>query len=64
MPPSVSIGDLDATVHQVRWCAAFQTPTSCHGELEKYPVKNVEQVKFIMQHQVMNHDQSQTSKYH
>jgi len=35
MPPSVSSGDRDAIVHQVRRCAAVETPTNCHGELEK-----------------------------
>jgi len=48
MPPSVSTGDLDAIVHQ--WCTAVPTPMNCHGELEKYPVMNVEPVEFIMQY--------------
>ena len=51
MPPSVSTGDRNAIVRQVRCrCAAVQTPTNCHRELEKYPVWNVEPVKFIMQY--------------
>ena len=29
---------------------AVQTPMNCHCELEKYPVMNVEPVKFIMQY--------------
>ena len=50
MPPSVSTGDQDAIVHQVRWSAAVQTPTNCHCQLEKYPVMNIEPVKYIMQY--------------
>ena len=50
MPLIVSTGDRHAIVHQVRWCAAVQTPVNCHRELEKYPVWNVEPAKFIMQY--------------
>ena len=50
MPPSVSTGDRDAIVRQARWCAAVQTPMNCHSELEKYPVGNVQPVKFIVQY--------------
>jgi len=50
VPPSVSIGDRDITVHQVLWSAAVQKPMNCHCELEKYPVRNVETAKFIMQY--------------
>ena len=50
MPPSVSAGDRDAIVHQVRWCSDVQTPVNCYCELEKYPVENVQPVRFIMQY--------------
>jgi len=50
VPQSVSTRGWDAIVHQVWWCAAFQTPMKCHCELEKYAVENVETVKFIMQY--------------
>jgi len=50
MPLGFSIGDRDAIVRQVRRCAAVQAPTNCDGELDKYPVGNVEPMKFIMQY--------------
>ena len=48
MPPSVSTGDRDAVVRQVRWCAAVQTPMNCHCQLEEHPVGDVEPVKFVV----------------
>ena len=50
MPPSVSTGDRDAIVRQVRWCTAVQTPMNCHCKLEEHPVGDVEPVKFIVQY--------------
>ena len=50
MPPSVSTGDWDAVVRQIRWCAAVQTPVNCHCQLEDHPVGDVEPVKFFMQY--------------
>ena len=49
MLPSVGTGDRDVIVHQIQWCVAVQKPMNCHSELEKYPVWNVEPVKFVMQ---------------
>jgi len=44
---------------------AVQTPMNCHCELEKYPVMNVEPVKFIMQYlSLTDPGRDQTSEYH
>ena len=50
MPPSVSTGDWDAIVRQVRWCAAVQTPVNCHCQLEDHLVGHVEPLKFFVQY--------------
>jgi len=50
MPPSVSTGDWDAIVQQIRWCTAVQTPVNCHCQLEDHPVGDVEPVKFFVQY--------------
>jgi len=50
MPPSVSIGDWDAVVQQVRWCAAVQTLMNRHYWLEEHLDGEVEPVKSVVQY--------------
>jgi len=50
MTPSVSTGDRDSVVRQVLWRAAVQTRMTCHRQLEKHPVGDVEPLKFAMQY--------------
>jgi len=47
--PSVSTGNRAAVPRQARWCAV-QKVVNCHYELEKYPVRNVKPVKFVVQY--------------
>ena len=50
MPPSVSTGDWDTIVRQIRWRAAVQTPVNCHCQLGDHPVGDVKPVKFFVQY--------------
>jgi len=48
MPPRVSIGDRDAVLRQIRWCAAVQTLVNCHCKLEENPVGNVKPMQLVV----------------
>ena len=50
MPARVSTGDRDAVLRQIRWCAAVQTPVSCHCKLDENAVRNVKPMQLVMQY--------------
>jgi len=45
----VTVGDRDAVLRQIRWCAAVQTLVNCQCKLEENPVGDVEPVQLVMQ---------------
>ena len=46
----MTVGDRDAVLRQIRWCAAVQTLVNCQCKLEENPVGDVEPMQLVVQY--------------